>query len=59
MKPPFEQFIEENLGKFEDHFKSEGMTANTRTDRMKGAREFAVFLLGRPHRKGEVAKGKI
>ena len=27
--------------------------------RMRGAREFAVFLLGRGHRKGERTKGRI
>jgi len=59
LKPPFEQFIEQSLKDFEVHLNTEGMTKNTKTDRMKGAREFAVFLVGRPHKKGEVTKGKI
>jgi hypothetical protein len=59
LKPPFEQLIEQSLKDFEAHLRAEGMTSNTRTDRMKGAREFAVFLLGRPHKKGEITKGRI
>jgi len=58
MKPPFERFLDETLKEFELHLKSEGIQG-AREQRMRGAREFAVFLLGRPHRKGEVTKGKI
>ncbi len=58
MKPPFERFLDEALKEFELHLRSEGIKGS-REQRMRGAREFAVFLLGRPHRKGEVTKGKI
>lgn len=33
---PFERFIQDALKDFEKHLQSEGMTANTITDRMKG-----------------------
>jgi hypothetical protein len=58
MKPPFDRFLDETLKEFELHLKSEGIQG-AREQRPRGAREFAVFLLGRPHRKGEVTKGKI
>ena len=51
--PPFEQFIKHSLKDFEVHLGMEGMTEKTITERMKGAREFALFLVGRPHRYGE------
>ena len=58
MKPPFERFLDEALKEFETHLRNEGIQG-AREQRMRGAREFAVFLLGRPHRKGEVTKGKM
>ena len=59
MKSPFEEFLAEALKKFENHLKSEGLVKEAIDHRMRGAREFAVFLLGRPHRKGERTKGTI
>jgi hypothetical protein len=59
MKPLCERFLDEALKEFETHLRNEGIQEATREQRMRGAREFAVFLLGRPHRKGEVTKGKI
>ena len=56
---PFERFVQDTLQSFEDHLRSEGMTTNTITDRMKGAREFARYIVGRPHRKNERTKGTI
>jgi hypothetical protein len=58
MKPPFERFLDDALKGFELHLKAERIQGS-REQRMRGAREFALFLLGRPHRKGEVTKGKI
>jgi hypothetical protein len=58
MKPPLERFLDQALKEFEDHLRNEGITG-AREQRMRGAREFAVFLLSRPQKKGEVTKGKI
>ncbi len=58
MKLPFERFISEALKEFEQHLKKEGIEG-ARDQRMRGAREFAVFLIGRPHHKGERTKGRI
>ena len=55
---PFEAFLSRNLKEFESHLKQAGLTGSIE-QRMKGAREFAVFLLGRPHQKGERTKGTI
>lgn len=58
MNPPFERFLDQALKEFEAHLRNEGIQG-AREQRMRGVQEFAVFLLGRPHRKGEVTKGKI
>ena len=55
----FEEFMGQALEKFELHLKNEGIKQNPLEQRMRGAREFAVFLLGRGHRKGERTKGRI
>jgi hypothetical protein len=47
------------LEKFEQHLKNEEIKKGPMEQRMRGAREFAVFLLGRGHRKGERTKGRI
>ncbi len=59
MKSPFEEFLTEALKRFENHLKSEGLVKEAIDHRMRGAREFAVLLLGHPHRKGERTKGTI
>ena len=58
MKPPFERFLSEALKKFEQHLKKERIEA-AREQRLRGATDFAVFLIGRPHHKGERTKGTI
>jgi hypothetical protein len=54
---PFDDFVSQSLKDFKQHLQAERMTANTITERMKGATEFARFLVGRPHRFGEISKG--
>jgi|GraSoiStandDraft_16_1057320.scaffolds.fasta_scaffold2876649_2 hypothetical protein len=54
---PFERFIEEALKEFEQHLRTIGMTG-AREHRMRGARQFARFLVGRPTVKHEVVKGR-
>ena len=55
----FEEFMGQALEKFEQHLHDEEIKKEPLEQRMRGAREFAVFLLGRPHRKGERTKGKV
>ena len=60
MQKPFEQFISEQLKEFERHLTEN--ISGARHQRMRGAREFAVFLLGRPHKRkarGRRAKYKL
>jgi hypothetical protein len=45
---PFEEFLERALRDFEDQVKRERLTENIRDQRLRGARDFAVFLLGQP-----------
>jgi hypothetical protein len=54
---PFERFIEETLKEFEQHLRTIGI-AGAREQRMRGARQFARFLVGRPTGKHEVANGR-
>jgi transcriptional regulator with XRE-family HTH domain len=54
----FEKFIQESLSAFEQHLRAEGI-AGALEDRMRGAREFALLLLGRPHKRGQRTKGSI
>ena len=59
MKLPLEEFLEGNLKEFEKHLKTEQLKDGPIDHRVRGAREFARFLLGRPHRKNERTKGTI
>lgn len=62
MKAPVEQFMEQALKDFEQHLKNQGLKSGPNgpvEQRVRGAREFALFLLGRPHQKREVTKGRI
>ncbi len=59
MESPFEGFLREALKGFEKHLKSQGLKENPIDHRMRGAREFARFLIGRPHQKWEQTKGTI
>jgi hypothetical protein len=58
-KPPFEEFLEDRLKGFEQHLQGERMKPSSIEQRMRGAREFATYLIGRPHRLREQTKGKI
>ena len=58
-KPPFEEFLELSLQGFEQHLQSERMKPSSMEQQMRGAREFATYLIGRPHRYRQKTKGKI
>ena len=58
-KPPFDEFIEARLKGFEEHLQSERLKPSSIDQRMRGAREFATYLIGRPHRFRQQTKGKI
>ena len=45
---PFEEFLERALRDFENQVKRERLTDSVREQRLRGARDFAVFLLGQP-----------
>lgn len=57
MKQPFEVFLQQMLEQFRKHLAQEGLKARPIEHRMLGARQFARFLLGTPHSKGERTKG--
>ena len=50
----FREFIEQSLADFEKHLRHEELEARTIDMRLRGARQFALLLLGEPHEKGEV-----
>jgi len=54
---PFDKFVEDALKNFEQHLRTIGIDG-ARDQRMWGGREFAWFLVCRPHQKGEVTKGR-
>lgn len=56
---PFDRFVEESLKGFSKHLQAEGLKPDPSDQRMRGAREFALYLLGRPHKKGQRTKGTI
>jgi hypothetical protein len=49
----FREFVEQSLSDFEGHLRREGLEASTIEMRLRGARQFALLLLGEPHQKGE------
>ena len=56
----FRDFISQTLVDFESYLRHQlKMSGNTITERMKGAREFARFLVGDPHEFKEQTKGSI
>ncbi|MCA9466878.1 MAG: hypothetical protein KC643_15745 [Nitrospira sp.] len=55
----FREFISNCLNGFEGHLRNLGMSDSTIVERMKGAREFARFLVGDPHAFNERTKGTI
>ena len=58
-KPPFDEFLEHSLRGFEQHLQSERMKPASIEQQMRGAREFATYLIGRPHRYRQRTKGKL
>lgn len=55
-KAPFEQFLESALKDFERERQQAGLAPAAIEHRMRGARQFVAFLLGRPPGKGEHLK---
>lgn len=53
------QFISQALKDFEKHLKKQKMKESTVGSRMRGAREFARFVVGEPHLYGERTKDTI
>lgn len=45
---PFEEFLERALREFEQQLMHESLTERVRENRLRGARDFAVYLLGKP-----------
>lgn len=45
---PFEAFVQQALRDFERQVRRERVDDRLREQRLRGARDFAVFLLGRP-----------
>ncbi|MGH7323078.1 MAG: hypothetical protein ACREJ9_00340 [Candidatus Rokuibacteriota bacterium] len=45
---PFEEFVRQALREFERQTRGERVDEHLREQRLRGARDFAVFLLGRP-----------
>lgn len=59
MKPPFEKFLADALEGFERHLEREKFALSARNHRMRGAEQFARFLLGEPPQKHERSKGTV
>ena len=49
----FREFIEQSLSDFEGHLRREGLEGATIEMRLRGARQFALLLLGESHSKDE------
>jgi hypothetical protein len=49
----FREFVEQSLADFEQHLRSEEQEPRTIEMRLRGARQFALLLLGDPPQKGE------
>jgi hypothetical protein len=47
----FREFIEQSLSDFERHLRREELEGSTIEMRLRGARQFALLLLGEPHQK--------
>ena len=56
---PFRQFIHNSLDDFQKHLKQIGMEDSTIGQRMRGATEFARYLVGEPHDYNEQTKDTI
>ena len=49
----FRDFVEQSLSEFEANLRRDEQEPATIDMRLRGARQFALLLLGEPHRKGE------
>ena len=49
----FREFVEQSLVDFEQHLRGEELERATIDMRLRGARQFALLLLGEPHPKGK------
>jgi hypothetical protein len=64
MKPPLEDFLSQALKDFEAHLRGPADPKQQRREptighRLRGATQFAAFLLGKPAQKNERIKGTI
>jgi hypothetical protein len=50
----FREFVEQSLADFEQHLRREEPKSPTIEMRLRGARQFALLLLGEPDQEGEV-----
>jgi hypothetical protein len=55
----FRDFVEQSLSDFEAHLRREELEPATIEMRLRGARQFALLLLGEPHRKGEATTRRL
>ena len=55
----FREFIERSLSDFEGHLRREDSEGPTIEMRLRGARQFALLLLGEPHQKGEPTTRRV
>jgi len=58
-RAPVERLLSGALVDFEAHLQRIGMTGRVQDARLRGAREFVVFLLGRGPQKYERTKGMV
>jgi hypothetical protein len=49
----FRQFVDQSLADFEEHLRREELETATIEMRLRGARQFALLLLGEPHQEGK------
>ena len=56
---PFHKFISKSLVEFKKHLEKNNMKEGSIEQRMRGATEFAKFLVGEPHSYNERTKGTI
>ncbi len=55
----FRVFIEQGLCDFEAHLRREELEPATIEMRLRGARQFALLLLGEPQQKGEATTRRV
>jgi hypothetical protein len=55
----FRQFIEQSLSDFEGHLRREELETATIEMRLRGAKQFALVLLGEPQQKGEPTTRRV